>query len=248
MLKISARYLAVFFLFFFFLLQFPVLVSNSKSCKQEGNTGFISAGCSDAIIIEADSLYRSMRLASAGLSKNVFALALKGYKKLKNLSELSKEGILSIVDFSKPSSKKRLYILDLNNGEILLNTLVAHGRNSGMNYASSFSNKPESNKSSLGFYVTLNTYWGENGYALRLKGEEPGVNDNAYDRNIVIHGSDYVNEKFMRSAGHLGRSLGCPAVPKKLHEKVINYIKNGSCLFIYHPTKQYLKQSKLVNS
>jgi hypothetical protein len=189
-----------------------------------------------------------MNLAAAGLSKNVFQLALKGYKKLKSIREISRDGILSIVDFSKPSNKKRLYILDLNNQEILLNTLVAHGRSSGMTYANSFSNRPESNKSSLGFYRTLNSYWGEKGYALKLKGEEPGFNDKAYARNIVVHGSDYADENFIRSTGHLGRSLGCPAVSDKYSKQVIDYIKDGSCLFIYHPNKQYLKKSKLVNS
>lgn len=252
MIKKSIRYLAVFLAVFCFLLQFPVLTfsNNPYSKKGERNSsvsGKVYEAC-NTFTLEVDSLYDGMNLAAAGLSKSVFQLALKGYKKLKKISEISRDGILSIVDFSKPSNKKRLYILDLNTKELLLSTLVAHGRNSGMTYANSFSNKPESNKSSLGFYTTLHTYFGEKGYALKLKGEEPGINDKAYARNIVVHGSDYVDENFIRSTGHLGRSFGCPAVPDKYSKKIIDYIKDGSCLFIYHPTKQYLKKSRLINS
>lgn len=251
MLKISLRFLAVFLITFCLLLQFPVLISSGKSSvsgKLKNSITDKTYEVCNSFTLEVDSLYQNMNLAAAGLSKNVFELALKGYKKLKSISEISRDGILSIVDFSKPSTKKRLYILDINTKEILLNTLVAHGRNSGMTYANSFSNKPESNKSSLGFYKTLNSYWGEKGYALKLKGEEPGINDKAFARNIVVHGSDYADETFIRSTGHLGRSQGCPAVPEKDSKKVIDYIKGGSCFFIYHPTKQYLKHSRLVNS
>lgn len=251
MLKISIRFLAAFLITFCLLLQFPVFISSGKSSLSDKHKNGVAEKTYEVcttFTLEVDSLYQGMNLAAAGLSKNVFQLALKGYKKLKSISEISRDGILSIVDFSKPSNKKRLYILDLNNQEILLNTLVAHGRSSGMTYANSFSNKPSSNKSSLGFYRTLNSYWGEKGYALKLKGEEPGINDKAYARNIVVHGSDYAEESFIRSTGHLGRSLGCPAVPEKDTKKVIDYIKDGSCLFIYHPTKQYLKKSRLVNS
>jgi len=251
MLKTRVRFPAVFIITFCLLLQFPVFISNGKSSvvgKCSINTIKNTYEVCSGFTLEVDSLYQNMNLAAAGLSKNVFQLALKGYKKLKSISEISRDGILSIVDFSKPSDKKRFYILDLKAREILLNTLVAHGRNSGMTYANSFSNKPSSNKSSLGFYKTLNSYWGEKGYALKLKGEEPGINDKAYARNIVVHGSDYADETFIRTTGHLGRSQGCPAVPEKESKKVIDYIKNGSCLFIYHPSRQYLKKSRLVNS
>jgi L,D-transpeptidase catalytic domain len=245
--------------FFLFFLQFPVSISGyNKGGKQQ----FIIKEAVTSIKQEVipvmpdslafvqltDSLYRQIKLKSAGLAKSVFAIALKGYQTLTLQHGILKPGIISIADFSKPSSKRRFYIIDLNKKLLLLNTMVAHGRNSGMVYANAFSNKPESNKSSLGFYTTLNSYWGEKGYALRLQGEEPGVNDKAYDRNIVIHGSEYVNEKFLRTTGHVGRSLGCPAVPMKHHKKVIDYIKGGTCLFIYHPTKKYLKQSKLISS
>ena len=252
---IPSRYLKAGLLLFLFFLQFPVLVSNSKNAgnavlksRVTKSTAYSNKEAICLLIARADSLFTLMNLNAAGLTKNVFELAIRGYKKLENLNKVAREGILSIVDFSKPSDKPRFFIVDLNNGQLLLSSLVAHGRNSGMVYANSFSNNPQSNKSSLGFYITLNTYYGENGYALRLKGEEPGVNDKAFKRNIVIHGSDYADEKFIRTTGHLGRSLGCPAVPMKEHEKIIDYIKNGTCLFIYHPSKNYLKKSRLVNS
>ena len=252
MAPVSMRYLAISFLFISLFIQLPVLSSNSNgrmiTIDDKSDKSETVASKEASQNLEADTLYQQLKLKAAGLKKEVFAMALQGYKKLEALNRISRNGILSIVDFSKPSTKRRLYILDLKECRLVLNTLVAHGRNSGMIYARSFSNKPESNKSSLGFYTTLNTYWGEKGYALKLKGEEPGVNDNAYERNIVVHGSDYVTEKFMRSTGHLGRSLGCPAVPARYSKKVIDYIKNGSCLFIYHPAKKYFQQTKLINS
>lgn len=244
----SQKYLTASLLLFFFFLQFPVLVLNSKSVHPGKKNSISKKAEACAVIMETDSIYQSMNLNVLGLTRKVFELAINGYKKLERLNKVTHEGILSIVDFSKPSNKPRLFILDLNNRQLLLNTLVAHGRNSGMTYANSFSNKPSSNKSSLGFYITRSTYYGENGYTLKLEGEEPGVNDKAYRRNIVIHGADYVNEKFIRSTGHLGRSLGCPAVPMNEHEKIIDLIKDGTCLFIYYPNKTYLKKSKLVRS
>lgn len=247
MTTVPQKRLIAYLLLLSFFLQFPVLVSNGKSVHLS-KKNIASNNEARSVMLETDSIYQSMNLNLLGLTKNVFELAIKGYKKLERLNKVAREGILSIIDFSKPSNKPRLFILDLNNRQLLLNTFVAHGRNSGTTYAYSFSNQPSSNKSSLGFYITRSTYYGENGYALKLEGEEPGVNDKAYKRKIVIHGADYVNENFIRSTGHLGRSLGCPAVPMNELEKIIDLIKGGTCLFIYHPTKKYLKKSKLVNS
>ena len=129
----------------------------------------------------------------------------------------------------------------------LVNTYVAHGRNSGGEYASRFSNSPDSHQSSLGFYVTRNTYFGEHGLALKIDGLERGINDKANERNIVVHGSNYVGEKFIRNNPFNGRSFGCPAIPSNYTPKVINSIKDGSCLFIYHPTKYYLSRSRILN-
>lgn len=133
-------------------------------------------------------------------------------------------------------------------GKILFNSLVAHGRNSGVDRATNFSNSGASYKSSLGFFITLDTYKGSNGYSMKLKGCEYGINNNALNRAIVMHGADYVSENFIRRNGYLGRSHGCPAVPADLSKKIIDVIKNGSCMFLYYPSKTYINRSKILNS
>ena len=190
--------------------------------------------------------YSAWDLSVAGLSKQAFDEAVKGYNRLLQRNIIHKANTLTIIDYSKPSTKKRLYVLDMNTGNILFNILVAHGRNSGYKYATDFSNDPESYKSSLGFYITQNTYIGANGYSLRLTGCEKGINDNAANRAIVIHGASYVSESFIRNSGCLGRSYGCPAVPIEVHKKLIDTIKDGTCIFLYHPGKRY--RSKILDS
>lgn len=201
----------------------------------------------DASSLFAERLYDSTHLAEFGLQKHVLDLALKGFSKLALRGKLNRDSILTIVDFSKPSRDKRLYVIDLKNETLLFNTLVAHGRNSGMEYARNFSNTPSSKKSSLGFYITQSTYRGENGYSLRLQGVERNINDKAFRRCIVMHGADYVNNEFVTTSGMLGRSLGCPAIPMEMNTEVINTIKEGSCLFIYSPNKKYFKMSTVLN-
>lgn len=140
-----------------------------------------------------------------------------------------------------------MYLIDVKNYKLLLNTYVAHGRNSGSEFASRFSNRPDSHQSSLGFYLTTSTYYGEHGLALKLVGLEKGINDLADERNIVVHGSTYVGDRFLRNQKFCGRSFGCPAVPQNQISQVIQSIKNGTCFFIYHPTKKYLTGSKILN-
>lgn len=192
--------------------------------------------------------YDSMELDKMGLSETAFNYAMKGFNFLVQHGKLAKDNIISIVDFSLPSSRKRLFVIDLDDFRVLYNTYVAHGVNSGKEYASQFSNTPSSYKSSLGFYQTLSTYIGEHGYSLRLDGLEKGINDNANSRDIVIHAADYVNESFIRTQGYIGRSWGCPALPEKLHKPIIDKIKNGSCLFIYSTNNEYLKKSRIINT
>jgi hypothetical protein len=192
--------------------------------------------------------YDSMELDKLGLSEQAFNYAMKGFNYLLQHGKIAKDNIISIVDFSLPSSKKRLFVIDLDDYRVLYNTYVAHGVNSGREYANQFSNQPESFKSSLGFYQTLNTYIGENGYSLRLNGLERGINDNANSRDIVMHAADYVNESFIKAQGYIGRSWGCPALPEKLHKHIIDKIKNGSCLFIYSANNGYLKKSRIINA
>ena len=193
------------------------------------------------------NLYDSLHLSTLGLNRQAYNYALKGFDVMKSEGELNKRNIISIVDFSKPSSQKRLFVIDLDNSKLLFNTYVAHGMQSGGAFAKQFSNKPSSLKSSLGFYETLGTYIGGNGYSLRLEGVEKGINDNANKRDIVIHGAQYVNENMIRSKGYIGRSWGCPALPERLHKAIIDVIKNGTCLFIFSPDNNYLRHSKILN-
>ncbi|MFN3997783.1 murein L,D-transpeptidase catalytic domain family protein [Algoriphagus sp.] len=169
--------------------------------------------------------------------------ALEGWEKL---SKDLKKPLLTVIDFTLPSTEKRLWVIDVEKREILLNSVVAHGRNTGELMATNFSNTHESFQSSLGFYKTAETYQGKHGYSLRLDGLEKGFNDQARARAIVIHGADYAREEFAKTTGRLGRSLGCPALPPELSAKVIDLIKDGSLLFIYGNDNKYLSQSVLV--
>lgn len=191
-----------------------------------------------------NELYANLNIEALGLSKEVFDYAMGGLSYLLDNEKLGNDRIITIIDFSKPSTAKRLFIIDLVAQKVLFNTHVAHGMNSGSLYAKKFSNTPESFMSSLGFYKTENTYHGGNGLSLRLKGLEKGINDKALERDIVMHGADYVSEKLIRSQGFLGRSWGCPSVPLKYTKSIIEKIKGGSCLFIYSPDKKYIAQSK----
>lgn len=172
-----------------------------------------------------------------------FSDAIKGYSKLKALGKIENE-TLTIIDFSLSSTAKRLWVLDMKANKVLFNTVVAHGRNTGGEFATRFSNTNNSNQSSLGFYITDNTYYGKNGLSLFLDGQEKGFNDNARKRYVVFHGAKYSNPDFAKRNGRLGRSLGCQAVPTAVNTAIIKTIKNKSCLFIYHPNKNYHTNSK----
>lgn len=195
-----------------------------------------------------DVLYENLDLQDLGLSKQTFDYAMKGFNLLLEQGRVENENIISIVDFSMPSSKKRLFVIDLKQVKVVFNTYVAHGVNSGAAMAKEFSNTPESLKSSLGFYQTQQTYLGGHGYSLKLEGLEKGINDNANSRDIVIHAADYVTEDFIKARGYIGRSWGCPALPEKLNKPIINKIKGGTCLFLFSPDKTYLSRSKIINA
>ncbi len=155
--------------------------------------------------------------------------------------------IITIIDFTLPSTQKRLWVINLKKPEVLIKTYVAHGRNTGENWALHFGNLPNSNMSSPGFFITGNTYYGRHGYSLNLVGIEPGINDNALRRRIVLHGAWYVSEDFIKKYGRLGRSNGCPAVPEDQASRVIDYIKDGTLLFIYTNDESYFRKSKIIN-
>ncbi|MBK7561271.1 MAG: murein L,D-transpeptidase catalytic domain family protein [Chitinophagaceae bacterium] len=192
-------------------------------------------------------VYTTIHLEQYGLSEEAFSYAWKGYQNLLDKKMISRSHLLTICDFSQSSKQKRLYIIDVSNNKLVTNTYVAHGKNSGGEYATQFSNKPESLQSSLGFYVTADTYIGEHGLSLHINGVDPGYNDKALERTIVIHGANYVDAARARAGIFMGRSWGCPAVPQKESANIINTIKNGTCLFIYHPSRNYLLRSKILN-
>ena len=173
--------------------------------------------------------------------------ALLGYELLIEERCISRPEVITIIDFSLPSDKERLWVLDLVQGKVLFHCLVSHGRNSGELMAENFSNIPGSYASSPGFYTTGETYTGKHGLSLTLDGLETGINDKARTRTIVMHGADYVSADFIRKYGRLGRSLGCPAVPEELSREIIQTIKGGSCLFIYVPETSYTSNSHIIS-
>jgi hypothetical protein len=188
----------------------------------------------------SETIYNQAKLAESGLDQNLFRKALVGYYNLKKTQSISTEkALLTIIDFSKKSSQKRLWIINLKQGKLLFNTLVAHGQGSGLDLATNFSNKPNSHQSSLGFYLTSETYIGKHGLSMRLEGMDKGFNSNARERAVVIHGANYVSQDFVNKTGRLGRSYGCPALPQDLSKTIINTIKGQTCLFISGPADNY---------
>ena len=233
-----------------FMLHLPFAFSGIKSFSYK-KFPFSTSSSSKISLnnkFSSSNIYDSLKLNICGLSEHAFNYAVKGYEYLKQKGKIGNDNIISIVDFSRPSSQKRLFVIDIKNYKILFNTYVAHGQGSGSKMATSFSNIPESYQSSLGFYTTSDTYIGKNGYSMHLEGMERGINDKANERAIVMHGAPYVSESFINNQGYLGRSWGCPAVPEKLNKPIIEKIKNGSCLFIFSENQNYLHSSKILNS
>ena len=197
-------------------------------------------------------LYQKLDLADQNLRYDVFEKAMTGYLNLKKAGKLGDKDRLTVVDFSLPSTEKRLWVLDLDQKEVIFHTLVAHGHNSGENVATNFSNQNESNMSSLGFYVTESEYVGKHGRSLKLEGVDQGINDNALARSIVMHGADYVSEDFIRQNGRLGRSLGCPALPMDQYAQIIDAVNGQTCLFLNgndaNYSSRYLNQDVAVQA
>ena len=197
---------------------------------------------------ENEEVYSVLHLADFGLSTEAFRFALRGFERLKKEGRLLNESVLTIIDFSQSSNKKRMYVIDLYKKALLFNTYVAHGRNTGDEFAEKFSNIPGTFQSSLGFYLTENMAIGSKvGLSLVLKGLEKGINDKAREREIIMHGADYATEDFIQKHGRLGRSYGCPSLPPDQVKPVAETIKNGSLLFIYSPDNNYLKKSTVLN-
>ncbi|MCU7552370.1 murein L,D-transpeptidase catalytic domain family protein [Chitinophagaceae bacterium LB-8] len=215
--------------------------TNIETVATTGKTASVNAKSASAL------LYDSLKLNELGLSQEALQYAYKGYEYLLENGAVKNSNIITVVDFSQSSFKKRMYIIDVKNYKVLVNTYVAHGRNTGLQYAKDFSNKPESLQSSLGFYVTKGIYNGKHGLSLKLDGKEPGFNNRAEERAIVVHGADYIGAHRLNTPC-MGRSFGCPAVPQEQAAKVINTIKDGTVLFIYHPSPNYLQNSRILNS
>ena len=181
------------------------------------------------------------------LPTRALAMALEGYQTLVEQGRLPKGALLALADLSQPSDRERLYLLDPLHQEVLLKTLVAHGKNSGQRYANLVSNSPQSHQSSAGFFLTQGVYQGKHGTALRLLGIEKGINDNALARGIVLHAADYVNKGLANTRGWIGRSQGCPAVSPAISGLLIEQLKDNNCLFVYHPTYK-LQTTRLFNT
>lgn len=205
--------------------------ANPKSEKSELLTSFI------------ESSYDLLKHSGTKPDFEVYKRGIVGYLNLKKQKKLSNSSLLTLIDFRLSSNKKRLWIIDLKLNKVVHHSLVAHGRNTGNEFAKKFSNTPNSNSSSLGFYVTGETYYGKHGLSLRLDGMEQGFNNNARKRAVVMHGADYVDPSYTTSYGRIGRSFGCPSIPMEGHEDIIRKLANKSCMFIYYPDQEYLQNS-----
>lgn len=221
-----------------FLLLFSIYSNETNfTLPENSNKPKVVVAPESTFDSEAESVYNSLNSNQFELpNPQSFKEALKGFYLLKEKGLLRKD-ILTLVDFSLSSNIKRLWVIDLSTNTILYNSLVAHGRNTGEEFAHSFSNANSSYKSSLGFYLTGEIYKGKHGMSLRLDGLEKGVNNNARERGVVIHSANYVSNSFIKSNKRLGRSQGCPAIPQESLKEIVNTIKDKSCLFIYHPSR-----------
>ena len=231
----------------FFPLFFVVLLTSFTSLPNKTNSTKINVKTETNSVSRITSIYNELDANSFALPNfECFSLAMNGFQKLKERG-LVEKNILTLVDFSLSSNTKRLWVIDLATNTVLFQSLVAHGRNTGEEYASAFSNNNSSFKSSLGFYATGEIYQGKHGASLRLDGLERGYNNNARERGVVVHGADYVSESFIRNHKRLGRSQGCPALPVELTGKIIQIIKDKSCLYIYHPSRGFAMEEKLIS-
>ncbi len=238
-----------------FTLLFVICSAGTGNVTKAGNDlvlrkslKFNAGGSFDSFV---DQLFVACKLEHSGMKKAIFRKALVGYLNIKNNNLLQDNPILSVIDYSKASTEKRLWIIDLKDKKVLFHSLVAHGRKSGDNLAINFSNKLNSNMSSLGFYKTGKVYFGKHGKSLVLHGLDKNYNSNAEGRSVVIHAADYVCEDFIKTNGRLGRSHGCPAVSPEESEQIIQLIAGGSCLFIFHPDlktarSEYLNETSAI--
>jgi len=226
-----------------FLLCLPLLPG--AHVPEAGREPVSTASAGAGIDRFCNELYNNFERDYSKPGYEVLRKALTGFFNLESDDRIRKN-LLTIIDFSLSSNLERMWIIDLNRQEVIHSCLCAHGRNSGEEYACSFSNSPSSYKSSLGFYVTGETYTGKHGLSLILDGAEPGINDKARERAIVMHGADYVSRDFISRNGRLGRSSGCPSIPMDNHEEIVKLLSGQSCLYIHFPDTGYQQSSSLL--
>jgi hypothetical protein len=175
-------------------------------------------------------------------------MALSGYRSLCSKGLVIRDSLVTIIDFTMPSSEERFFVINLRTNKVIFRTLVAHGRNSGELYATRFSNRAQSHQSALGFYITGAPYMGGQGYSMLLTGVDTGYNDQARTRSIVVHGASYATPRYVKQYGRLGRSFGCPALPPYMNNKIIDCIRDGSVLFSYYPDPDYIQESVVLSA
>lgn len=237
----------IYKLYSHFLVLFLSLNIVSFNLHNTAEKNKVAVVSKSKVLSASELIYNNLIVNEYELPKfEVFSEALNGFYLLKQKGLIQKD-IITVIDFSLSSNSKRLWVIDLATNSILFQTLVAHGRNSGEEFAENFSNKTESFKSSLGFYATAEVYNGKHGISLKLDGLENGVNDHARKRAVVVHGASYVSENFIKGNRRLGRSQGCPAIPEALTRKIIDVIKDKSCLFIYHSSRNKNFNENLIS-
>lgn len=232
----SVLWISIFWMLTAFFPSFPGSGGPVQD-REAGNDSFNTA------VLELYAL-----LQEPSLKPEAFQLAMQGYRSLCAKGLVSRDSVLSVIDYSIPSSEERLFVIHILSGKILFKSLVAHGRNSGELYASRFSNRMHSHQTALGFYITGEPYTGGQGYSMHLTGVDTGYNDHARIRSIVIHGAAYATPQYVKQYGRLGRSFGCPALPPGMNADIIRVIKDGSVLFAYYPDHDYLQDSPVLGS
>ena len=242
------KYFIMYKLLFNLILIFCLSITATNTFSKNNRSFKIPFGFlyDTAKLTRNDILFDSLHLGRLGLGRRAYDYAMLGYNVLKAKGKLSNDRILTIADMSSPSGKKRLFVIDVKNFKLLFVTYVAHGKNTGLDKSLYFSNELESNKTSVGFYLTGSTYSGKHGFSMRLEGQEIGFNSNAEERDIVVHSADYVGESVVKSQGYVGRSLGCPALSPEMYKPIIDKIKNGTCLFVYGNDASYVTNSKML--
>jgi len=208
---------------------------------------FLSGSTLAAKTAPIDIIAKDISSKTKDLHPKVVQLALHAFYRAKQSGINVKKPVLTVIDYTLASTKRRLWVVDVEKREVLHTSLVAHGKHSGENYTTSVSNRSGSLQTSVGLFLTENTYFGRDGYSLKLEGLEKGFNDKAKKRTIVFHGAPYVSDKFASAAGRIGRSWGCPAVEKPLATPIINTIKDGSLIFSYYNHPEWLNKSQFLN-